>query len=461
MATTITMPQLGETVTEGTVAQWLKNVGDSIEKYEPFVEVSTDKVNAEVPSPVSGVLREIIAREGETVPTGAPIAIIDEVAATASAPAATPAAPAPTVVAAAHAADVVAPAAGTLRGAVIRGAVNGNGAHVNGDGHGAVIADRADLRRYSPAVRRLARENAVDLARVRGTGTGGRVTANDVIAAAAAHEGPASNVATTLTSAEATPSAVPRPAPSAASRPSNGRPSYANPIPGETIPLSQARKIIAQRMLESSTTAPHAWTMVEVDVTNLWKWRNAEKERFARERGYSLTLLPFFIHAVVQALRAHPLMNARFTEDGIYVHREINVGIAVALDSNLVVPVIKGADLLSIAGIAVAAGTLIEKGRAGKLGADDLGGGTFTVNNTGANGSVLSKPILNGGQAGIVTMEAVVKRPVVVENDAIAIRSMMNVCLSLDHRVIDGSIANAFLNDLKSRLQAMGPHGEL
>jgi 2-oxoisovalerate dehydrogenase E2 component (dihydrolipoyl transacylase) len=154
-------------------------------------------------------------------------------------------------------------------------------------------------------------------------------------------------------------------------------------------------------------------------------------------------------------------MNARFTEDGIYVHREINVGIAVALDSNLVVPVIKGADLLSIAGIAVAAGTLIEKGRAGKLGADDLGGGTFTVNNTGANGSVLSKPILNGGQAGIVTMEAVVKRPVVVENDAIAIRSMMNVCLSLDHRVIDGSIANAFLNDLKSRLQAMGPHGEL
>jgi 2-oxoisovalerate dehydrogenase E2 component (dihydrolipoyl transacylase) len=201
--------------------------------------------------------------------------------------------------------------------------------------------------------------------------------------------------------------------------------------------------------------------MVEVDVTNLWKWRASEKERFGREKGYALTLLPFFIHAVVQSLRACPLMNARFGEDGILVHREINLGIAIALESNLVVPVIRDADHFSIAGLAVEAGRLIERARTGKLSADEMAGGTFTVNNTGANGSILSAPIINGGQAGIVTMESVVKRPVVVEGDAIAIRSMMNVCLSLDHRVLDGAVASAFLLDLKRRLQAMGPGGEL
>jgi 2-oxoisovalerate dehydrogenase E2 component (dihydrolipoyl transacylase) len=200
--------------------------------------------------------------------------------------------------------------------------------------------------------------------------------------------------------------------------------------------------------------------MVEVDVTKLWAWRAKEKERFARDKGYSLTLLPFFIHAVVQSLKAHPLLNSRFTDDGIFIQREINVGIAVGLDSNLMVPVIRDADSLSIGGLAIAAGKLIEKARSGKLGADELGGGTFTVNNTGANGSVLSKPIINAGQAAIVTMEAVVKRPVVV-GDAIAIRSMMNVCLSLDHRVLDGTRANAFLGDLKARLEAMGPSGDM
>jgi 2-oxoisovalerate dehydrogenase E2 component (dihydrolipoyl transacylase) len=239
--------------------------------------------------------------------------------------------------------------------------------------------------------------------------------------------------------------------------PTTARTTYASPILGETIKLTPARKLIAQRMVESRHTAPHAWTMVEVDVTSLWRWRTAEKDRFTREKGVPLTLLPFFIQAVVRSLRAFPLMNARFTDDGIYVPKEVHVGIAVALDSNLIVPVIRNADELSIGGLAVAAGRLIEKARTGKLSADDLSGGTFTVNNTGANGSVLSAPILNSGQAGIITMEAVVKRPVVIEGDAIAIRSMMNVCLSLDHRVVDGSIASAFLVDLKKRLQAMGP----
>jgi 2-oxoisovalerate dehydrogenase E2 component (dihydrolipoyl transacylase) len=408
MATTITMPQLGETVTEGTIAQWLKKVGDSVEKYEAFVEISTDKVNAEVPSPVTGVIREIMIKEGETVPVGAALAIIDEVGAATGAPAAaaTPAVAAATTPAATH-------------------APSRNGEALNAPDV---------LRRVSPAVRRLAREHRVELTSVRGTGTNGRITANDVLAAT--REGPASKPT------------APMPA---------GTSTYGAAVPGTTIKLSQARKIIAQRMLESKHTAPHAWTMVEVDVTNVWKWRAAEKDRFQREKGQPLTLLPFFVYAVVQSLRAFPLMNSRFTDEGIAVLKELNIGLAVALDSNLMVPVIRDADNYSIGGLAVAAGKIIERARAGKLTADDLGGGTFTVNNTGANGSLLSAPILNGGQAGIVTMEAVVKRPVVVDHDAIAIRSMMNVCLSLDHRVVDGAIASAFLVDLKKRLQAMGP----
>jgi 2-oxoisovalerate dehydrogenase E2 component (dihydrolipoyl transacylase) len=440
---TITMPQLGETVTEGTVAQWLKKPGDAIEKYEAFVEVSTDKVNAEVPSPVSGVLREIICKEGETVATGAPIAIIDEVGVEVPATVSAPAVP---VAASATVAPTVANAP-----AATNGSPNGssNGAH-SGNG-----ISNGDLRRFSPAVRRLARAHHIDVATLRGTGTNGRVTAGDVIAAA--NEGPSAAMAATIlrepvpTQTVAAKSVAPPPA---------GTSTYAEPVPGTIVPLSQARKIIAKRMVESLETAPHAWTMVEVDVTKLWRWRAQEKDKFLAEKGYSLTLLPFFIYAVVQSLKKQPLLNAKFSDEGIHVARDYNIGIAIGLDTNLIVPVIRAADTLSIGGIAIAAGTLIEKARAGKLGADDLNGGTFTVNNTGANGSILSKPIINGGQAGIVTMEAVVKRPVVVD-DAIAIRSIMNVCLSLDHRVIDGTIANAFLGDLKRRLEAMKPGGDL
>jgi 2-oxoisovalerate dehydrogenase E2 component (dihydrolipoyl transacylase) len=437
MATTITMPQLGETVTEGTVAQWLKKPGDSIEKYESFVEVSTDKVNAEVPSPVSGVLREIICKEGETVATGAPIAIIDEVGAAAE-PTAVPAA---------------APAVQAVEAPRRNGAPLTNGATPN---------SAETLRRVSPAVRRLAREHVVDLSMVLGTGHNGRITANDVIAAASA--GPSAVMAATIMlEPVATPTLTPAKPPAStpvAPPPDAARSTYAAPIPGTLVPLSPARKTIAQRMVESLATAPHAWTMVEVDVTNLWAWRAKAKDRFAQDKGHALTLLPFFIHAVVASLKKQPLLNSRFTAEGIYVEKNYNIGIAIGMESNLVVPVIREADSLSISGIAIAAGKLIDKARAGKLSMDDLGGGTFTVNNTGANGSVLSKPIINGGQAAIVTMEAIVKRPVVI-NDAIAIRSMMNVCLSLDHRVIDGTASNAFLSDLKKRLEAMGPSGEL
>src|SRR5665213_652582 len=250
-------------------------------------------------------------------------------------------------------------------------------------------------------------------------------------------------------------------APAAAAAAAPRAKGYAGAQPGDLIPLTQARRIIAQRMVESKHTAPHAWTMTEVDVTNVWKWRVREKDAFEKTYGVKLTLLPFFIRAVVESLAKFPLMNASFTDEGIRVHRDVNVGIAIAADGNLIVPVIRTADKLSITGIALAAGELIDKARRGKLGADDLAGGTFTVNNTGANGSILSAPILVPGQAGIVTTEAVVKRPVVRDDDAIAIRSMMNVCMSLDHRVIDGAIASGFLSDLKKRLEAMGPAGSL
>ncbi|MDB5026717.1 MAG: branched-chain alpha-keto acid dehydrogenase subunit [Candidatus Eremiobacteraeota bacterium] len=462
MATTITMPQLGETVTEGTVAQWLKKPGDSVEKYEAFVEVSTDKVNAEVPSPVTGVIRELIVKEGQTVPTGAPIAIIDDVGAETPAPNGSPS-PSEQVAAAAgapsraeanrQASDEPVPGGnvgvgGPSYSAPSNGASNGS----SGTGPNGV--------RTSPAVRRLAREHSIDLATVRGSGDGGRITANDILAAAKA--GPSAGVAATIGADNAEFVAPPRPAAAPpAKAPGTAKPSYASAQPGDLIPLTQARKIIAQRMVESKHTAPHAWTMTEVDVTNVWKWRAREKDTFEQAYGVKLTLLPFFIRAAVESLAAFPLMNSSFTDEGIRVHRDVNIGIAIAADGNLVVPVIRHADQLSIKGIALAAGELIEKARRGRLGADDLAGGTFTVNNTGANGSVLSAPILVPGQAGIVTTEAVVKRPVVRADDSIAIRSMMNVCMSLDHRVVDGAVASGYLSDLKKRLEAMGPAGSL
>ena len=456
MPTTITMPQLGETVTEGTVAQWLKKPGDSVEKYEAFVEVSTDKVNAEVPAPVTGTIRELLVKEGETVPTGAPIAIIDEVgAATSPAPASAP--PAASVPAAEPASQVQEPIPGATNGATANHAVH------NG-------SSEATLRGASPAVRKLAREHHIDISRIKGSGANGRVTAEDVLTAASMGPAAAMGQSIAVGTASSTPLAPPS-APQAApptknvATTSGGSSTYGEPVFGTSIALNQSRKIIAQRMVESKHTAPHAWSMVEVDVTNLWKWRTREKDAFQRDTGYSLTLLPFFIRAVVESVTTFPLMNAKFVEDAgtpsIFVNKEINIGIAIGLPTNLVVPVVKNADQLSIKGLALAAGDLIDKARRNKLGVDDLQGGTFTVNNNGANGSFASAPIINGGQAGIVTMEAVIKKPVVTKDDSIAIRSMMNVCLSLDHRVVDGYVASGFLADLKKRLEAMGPDGML
>lgn len=368
MPTTVTMPQLGETVTEGTISLWLKKPGDAVEKYESFVEIATDKVSAEIPSPVSGTIRELVAREGQTVLVGAPIAIIDDIAATATTP-------------------------------------------------------QIDAQRSSPAVRRLAREHSVDPQAVHGSGAQGRVTANDIVAAA--------------------------------------RPKHAPELHAEqTIALTQARRLIAQRMVESKQTIPHAWTTTEIDVTNVWKLRAREKDAFERAHGVKLTLLPFFIRAVAAALTRYPLMNALFTESGIHLNNDVNICVVVGLEDNLLLPVIRNADKLRVAELALAVAALVEKARNGKLGADDLAGGTCTVNNTGAYGSVLSAPIIPLKQTAVVTMEAVIKRPIVRgDDDAIAVRSMMNACLSLDHRIVDGVIACAFLADVKASLEADDPAG--
>jgi 2-oxoisovalerate dehydrogenase E2 component (dihydrolipoyl transacylase) len=300
----------------------------------------------------------------------------------------------------------------------------------------------------------LAREHHVDIRTLKGSGSNGRVTAADVLAAAR-------TVVVSSKPPSTAPSALP-PIP-----PTSKTSTYGQPLPGTVVPLTQARRIIAERMVESRHTAPHAWSMVEIDVTDVWNWRLREKDRFERETGYKLTLLPFFIRAVVESLAAFPLMNAKFvpatasSPPAIYVSEAVNIGIAIGLATNLVVPVIKRADQLSIKGVAVAAGELIDKARKGKLGVDDLAGGTFTVNNNGANGSWASAPIINGGQAGIVTMEAVNKQVVVRDDDSLAIRRLMNSCLSLDHRVVDGYVASGFLADLKRRLETMGPQGDL
>ena len=452
MATTITMPQLGETVTEGTVATWLKKVGDPVEKYEAFLEVSTDKVNAEVPSPVSGVIKEVLVKEGDTVPIGTAIAVIEEQASALAESAAAP--------------NSLREMANSVQEDPIPGfnipqlpVAPIPAAPAASNGHAKVGADadaEAALRKASPAVRKLAREHHIDIRTLHGTGTNGRVTAQDVLTAS--RMGPAAAVGQAIavgTNFAATPP------PAAAAPPSSGTSTYGAPIPGTLVPLTQARRIIAERMVESIHNAPHAWTMTSIDVTGVWKWRAREKDRFERETGYKLTLLPFFIRAVVESISAFPLMNAKFTAEGIYVNKDVNVGIAIGLPTTLVVPVIKGADKLSIKGLAIAAGELIDKARRGKLGADDLAGGTFTVNNNGANGSWASAPIINAGQAGIITMETVEKKLLVRDDDSFAPRYVMNSCLSLDHRVVDGYVASGFLADLKKRLERMTAEGAL
>ncbi len=389
MAVKVVMPQLGESVTEGTIVRWIKKVGDRVEKYEPLLEVMTDKVNAEVPAPAAGILREILVPEGETVPVGRELAVIAEAA---QAP------PEP--------------------------------ASVSAGVKGAEAADVAQ-QRSSPIVRRLAQEYGIDLSQVKGTGIGGRVTKEDVLRYVAERQQAAAPVKEAPPPAE-TPPAAPE---------------------EEVIAVSPMRRQIAQHMVRSYQTIPHAWLAMEADVTKLVRLRESIKAEFRRREGVDLTYLPFVVKAAVEALKEHPVLNAVWAEDRIILKKRINIGIAVALEDGLIVPVIKDADQKSIAGLARAIADLTDRARTGRLTLEDVQGGTFTVNNTGALGSIISRPIINEPQVGILTSEAIVRRPVVID-DAIAIRSVMFLCLSFDHRVIDGLTASRFLQAVKGRLEA-------
>lgn len=420
----VQMPQLGESVTEGTISQWLKNVGDPVEKYESLLEVLTDKVNAEVPAPVTGRVAKILVDAGATVPVGTPICEIEvEGADTGEAE------PAPVTTDNQANQPVESP---------VTAASPATSPGVSADGRG----------RYSPAVRRLAKEYGIDPATVAGTGAGGRVTRDDILKAATNR--PTASAAPAQPVSAAAPPKEPVAAPAA------------TPIPaviddGDTVePLAPIRKVIAERMVRSKQTVPHAWLMVEVDVTGLAMLRQRLKDEFKAREGVSLTYLPFMMRAVVEALRAVPQMNAQWNGDSIVYKKRINLGMATATDRGLIVPVVKDADQKNIVGLAKATQELTQKARAGRLTMDDLSGGTFTVDNTGAVGTVLTYPVINAPEVGIVTLESVVKRPMVV-GDMIAVRSMVNICLSFDHRVVDGAEAGKFLQVIKKHLESIGP----
>src|SRR6266508_6416834 len=432
MAFTLTMPEVGETVTEGTIERWLKQPGEKVEKYEPIVEINTDKVNVELPCPVSGTLTEILVQEGETIPVGAALAQIEtaegEVPAEVAPPAAAEEKKEALPISAAE--EKVPVAAATTRQAPEAAAPAEDGR----DGAG-------ERRRATPRVKRLAEELGVSLAQLTGSGPGGRIVEEDVRAAAGG--APAAAPAATATAERA---------------PATERAAPAKPgIDEEAVPLTSIRRTIAQRMSASAFSAPHAWLAIEADVTDLVALRNTSKEAFRQRHGIDLTYLPFMAHAVAQSLTEHPYLNASWAEDKIILKKRINLGIAVATDRGLLVPVVRDADRLSVTGLAQAMNELGETSRNNKLQLEDVQGGTFTLDNTGAFGSIISMPIINHGQSAIITMEAITKQPRVVGGDAIAVRSVVAAGLSFDHRVMDGHLAGAFLQAVKKRLEAVGP----
>ena len=466
MAELIELPHVGESVVEGTIGKWLKQPGDHVERYDPLVEVVTDKVTMEVPSPVAGELLRIIAQEGETVPMGAPIAEVETrngqgtpsltAAATASA-APTPAPPSPPVPTLAHEPSppatvpmaylIDAQPVGPTGGSAVEARAEADEPKPTMASAPTIIARPDDMdvsesdrqgrgpNRLSPAVRRLAREHSIDVDKIVGTGMNGRVTRNDVLR---------------HLETAAAPSA---PVPAAPAEAIVATPTAPLGTDDERMPLTPVRRMIADAMARSVREIPHAWSMVEVDITDLVAFRTQERDAFRQRERVNLTYLPFALKAVAGALKDNPTLNASWADDHIVVKRRINLGIAVAAPAGLVVPVIHDADRLSIAGLAHAVDDLSGRARSGNLRLEDVQGGTFTVNNTGALGSILGGPIINYPQAAIMTTEAVQQRPMVI-NDAIAIRWMMNLCLSFDHRINDGAEAGAFLQSVKSRLEA-------
>jgi pyruvate dehydrogenase E2 component (dihydrolipoamide acetyltransferase) len=519
--TTISMPQLGETIIEGTILKWLKQEGETIERDEPLFEISTDKVDTEVPSPVTGTVSKILVEEGQTVPVGTDLAEISEDGAAASKdgaseaagaasdgaadgagaasdggpapstqepssqpqaeagtaagaePPASEAAPAPAAPPTPAAAPATAPAAAESASAVAEGSAaempsvepaTPQGAEATAasatspepapSGGSEDLPDRGPRSRIlSPLVRRLADEHGLDLSRIEGTGAGGRITKQDVLsaidsggAAAAVATAPAEVPAPAPTEAPATAPAAPTPAVAPV------QPAVAGPG-DEVVPISHIRKLIGQHMLGSLQTSARAWTMVEVNIDHLVKLRERAKEAFKAKHGVNLTYLPFVIRATCDALLTHPEVNSELRGDEIVRHRYVNMGIAVSYDAGLIVPVIKGADAMNTVGLARAIADLAGRARAHQLKPDEIQGSTFTITNPGPFGSIASVPIINQPNTGILSLDAIQKRAVVID-DTIAIRSMVNISMSWDHRTIDGEIATRFLARVKQNLES-------
>jgi 2-oxoisovalerate dehydrogenase E2 component (dihydrolipoyl transacylase) len=468
--TEVTVPHLAESLVSATIGKWLKKPGDYVEQYEVICELFTEKVNTEMPSPIEGKLIKIIFGEGEVAAVGEAICLIEEPASSADA---------------------------------------GSAAPLPGEEEATVLADHADhsmRNRYSPAVHRMAADSQIDLQQVAGTGLGGRITRKDVEHAIASGEARRSSAtwsnsgssasamqaAYPAAASDAASSSSPTGAGSAAAQPSALQAGQAEPdVPAkepvrttgihlsanpatpfievepyssgrgeQLIDVTPMRNAIASRMRQSVSEIPHAWTMIEVDVTNLVVLRNKVKDEFQRQEGVNLTYLAFLLKAVVGAIKDYPIMNSVWAVDKIIVKRDINLSLAVGTEDSVLTPVIKQADQKNIAGLAREIDELTRKARTGKLSLNDMQGGTFTINNTGSFGSVLSYPIINYPQAAILTFESIVKKPVVIQ-DMIAVRSMVNLCLSLDHRILDGVICGRFLQRVKENLEGYNSETKL
>jgi pyruvate dehydrogenase E2 component (dihydrolipoamide acetyltransferase) len=458
MSVDVVMPQMGESIFEGTITKWLKKPGDKVERDEPLFEISTDKVDAEIPSPSAGVLKEIKIPEGQTVPIQTVVAVIDGAGgAAASAPVPAPAAaapapaktPAPTPAATAAKPAPALPTAPPAPAPAVAAAASGAG---------------TERIHSSPLVRRMAKEHGVDLASLEGTGAGGRITKEDIEAVIAAQSG-AAPAAAPAAAARPTPPPPPAPAPvAAASGPavhgSQFIPALQVGVPRERIyfgnyelqPLSVMRQKIAEHMVASKHVSPHVYSVEEIDMTKVAAIRAKSKAEFEQRYETKLTYMPFFVKAAVAGLRAYPTLNASLDGTNVVLHKEINIGMAVALDWGLIVPVIKGADEKNLLGIQRTLNDLAERARSKKLKPEEVQEGTFSITNPGVFGGLFGLPVISQPNVGILGLGAIEKRPVVVD-DAIAIRSMCYVTLSYDHRVVDGAVAHQFLHKVKDTLE--------
>ena len=439
MAVDVMMPQMGESIFEGTITKWLKKPGDKIERDEPLFEISTDKVDAEIPAPAAGVLKEIKVTEGQTVPIQTIVAVIDAAGASAAAAAPAPAAPPPAKQEAPKRAATPPAAPPAAKSAPAAAAP---AAHEK--------AGNGDKIRSSPLVRRIAREHDIDLSQVPGTGAGGRVSKHDILAAVegGGHAAPASAGASPAISAPAPP---PSGAPSA---------TLDVAVPREKLyfghyevqPMSTMRQRIAEHMVLSKRTSPHVYSIDEANVTEIATLRSKMKDKFERETGTKLTYMPFFIRAAVEALRAFPTVNSSVDGTNLVLHKECNIGVAVALDWGLIVPVIKSAEEKNFLGLARALNDLAERARAKKLKPDEVAESTFSITNPGVFGGLMGLPVINQPNVAILGLGTIEKRPVVID-DAIGIRSMVYLTLSYDHRAVDGAIAHQFMGHIKKTLE--------